>query len=485
MESRNVMKKYIGILAKITGFILIVILAVNIILPLIKRNPDAAYEKELEQTTFTEETMKDVGGNQAGKKNAERIRCIDDNEEALLWRLRMIGNAKKSSVLSTFDLRPDDSGTKIIAALYTAAERGVQVQILIDGIYQKLFLEKSPVFQALAAHQNIEVGIYNPVTNLMRLNYRMHDKYLIIDESMYLLGGRNTNDIFLGDKKTSINVDRDIFVYEETQGKGESLQALEKYFDTIWNEAQVRKKKKTYAASYEEKYKSEYHQLKERYRSLKEKYPDIENYENWEDDTYEADKITLIDNGTQTARKSPKVLQAIGYIAGQGEEVVIQTPYVICNSYMYQKLKQISEKADLKIVLNAVEKGSNPWGCTDYLNQKENILGTGATVYELMNAHAVHTKTVLIDDNISIVGSYNLDMRSTYLDTELMLVIESKRLNEEIRDTENVYMEKSKEVKTDGTETEGSLYKKKVLTPEKKRFYAFLKIIIRPFRHLL
>ena len=105
MESRNVMKKYIGILAKITGFILIVILAVNIILPLIKRNPDAAYEKELEQTTFTEETMKDVGGNQAGKKNAERIRCIDDNEEALLWRLRMIGNAKKSIVLSTFDLR--------------------------------------------------------------------------------------------------------------------------------------------------------------------------------------------------------------------------------------------------------------------------------------------------------------------------------------------------------------------------------------------
>ena len=122
------MKKYIGILAKITGFILIVILAVNMILPLIKRNPDAAYEKELEQTTFTEE---------AGKKNAERIRCIDDNEEALLWRLRMIGNAKKSIVLSTFDLRPDDSGTKIIAALYTAAERGVQVQILSEALFGK------------------------------------------------------------------------------------------------------------------------------------------------------------------------------------------------------------------------------------------------------------------------------------------------------------------------------------------------------------
>lgn len=47
MESRNVMKKYIGILAKITGFILIVILEVNIILPLIKRNPyDLKCEKK-------------------------------------------------------------------------------------------------------------------------------------------------------------------------------------------------------------------------------------------------------------------------------------------------------------------------------------------------------------------------------------------------------------------------------------------------------
>lgn len=59
----------------------------------------------------------------------------------------MIGNAKKSIVLSTFDLRSDDSGTKIIAALYTAAERGVQVQILIDGIYQKLFWKRVRYFR--------------------------------------------------------------------------------------------------------------------------------------------------------------------------------------------------------------------------------------------------------------------------------------------------------------------------------------------------
>ena len=49
---------------------------------------------------------------------------------------------------------------------------------------------------------------------------------------------------------------------------------------------------------------------------------------------------------------------------------------------MYDVLQGISDHAKLQIVLNAVEKGSNPWGCTDYLNQKKKILETGADVYE-------------------------------------------------------------------------------------------------------
>ncbi len=45
--------------------------------------------------------------------------------------------------------------------------------------------------------------LYNPI-NLMtpwKINYRLHDKYLIVDGKQYLLGGRNTNDLFLGEYK--------------------------------------------------------------------------------------------------------------------------------------------------------------------------------------------------------------------------------------------------------------------------------------------
>lgn len=106
-------------------------------------------------------------------------------------------------------------------------------------------------------------------------------------------------------------------------------------------------------------------------------------------------------------------------------------------------------------------------------------------MYEVMNDYPVHTKAVLIDDRLSVVGSYNLDMRSTYLDTELMLVIDSKELNQQIRDTETIYMEKSKEVLSSGQETEGKSYEKKELNWQKELFYGVLRVIIRPLRQLL
>lgn len=477
-------------------FLLIVVL-VNVFAPLYCRKPDEKFVETLKQTEFTSNTP---GG--------ERIRCIDDNEEALLWRLRMIGTAKKSIVLATFDLRADESGTDLLAALNHAAEKGVEIKLLIDGIYQQLFLNGSKEFQALAARKNVKVGVYNPVSpvGLFKLNYRMHDKYVIVDNEMYLLGGRNSNDIFLGDYTTDINVDRDILVWDTTKGKGESLQELEAYFHQVWNEdcvkikggrkkniSENRTQKETNTENgitdgtqgYLSKYEKQYQSLEARYAALTEKSPDIETYNSWERDTIPANKITLLNNGTQAGPKTPLVLQAIRYLSQEADNVTIQTPYVICNGYMYDTLSEISSHAQLKIILNAVEKGSNPWGCTDYLNHKKKILETGADVYELMNQVPVHTKAVLSDERLSIVGSYNLDMRSTYLDTELMLVIDSRELNQQIQSTENVYMEKSKEVLSNGQETEGAQYETKVLNWQKKLFYGVLRIIIRPLRQLL
>ena len=462
---------------KLTCYIILIlflsIVTVNILEPAFHKPVSESYQSTVRETGFTSDSPCD-----------EQILCIDDNEEALLWRLRMIGSAKESIILTTFDLRADNSGTDIMSALYAAAERDVKVKLLIDGIYLPFFLGKNDTFLALISHDNVEARFYNALqpSNLYRLNYRMHDKYLIIDEKMYLLGGRNTNDIFLGNYTEGINYDRDILVYSTASTPGSSLTDLLSYFSDIWDEPCV---KKNTGITKKEGFADEYAALNAHYESLKKQHEDIDNYDGWLETTYAVDKITLINNGIAASGKAPQLLYTIEQLCLTGKDVLIQTPYVICNADMYRTLERITANANVKIILNTVERGSNPWGCTDYLNNKQKILDTGVDVYELMNDAAVHTKTILVDDNISIIGSYNLDMRSTYLDTELMLVIDSEKLNTHIREMSQEYILKSKEVLSDGTEREGAFYEQTELSGGQKVIYAILKVITRPFRHLL
>lgn len=464
------MKVWIKRVIQMVGILILLLVLVNVLEPLLHKTVDEEQEEKIQDLEY-----------KSPNKGTERIICIDDNEEALLWRLRMINEAEEKIVLSTFDLRADESGIDVMSALYMAANRGVKVQILVDGIYQIMYLRDSEPFQALCAHKNVEAGFYNvpDLKNVWRLNYRMHDKYILIDEKMYLLGGRNTNDIFLGDYQKGKNVDREILVYQEGDTPGKSFCELREYFDTIWNEECVKKEKPDSRKNWDK----EYEMLAQRYESLNNIY-EID-YHSWEEAAIPANQITLLHNGTAAKRKEPLILKCLEELMTEGEDVIIQTPYVICNSAMYDVLKNTSRSARVSIILNAVEKGSNPWGCTDYLNNKDKISQTGVIIDELMNEQAVHTKTVVIDDRISVVGSYNFDMRSTYLDTELMLVIDSEELNTHIREMCISYEEESIRVQPDGTEIVGEKYKTKELTQKKEWFYEVLKVVIRPFRHLL
>ena len=66
--------------------------------------------------------------------STDRAALVTDNQDALDVRLRMIGEAEVRIILSSFDIRDCDSGRDIFAALLLAADRGVQIQILWDGV---------------------------------------------------------------------------------------------------------------------------------------------------------------------------------------------------------------------------------------------------------------------------------------------------------------------------------------------------------------
>lgn len=179
--------------------------------------------------------------------------------------------------------------------------------------------------------------------------------------------------------------------------------------------------------------------------------------------------------------KSPDVLAALSYLMNISGDILIESPYVICDESMYDLLKR---QSNVTVMINAVESGANPFGCTDYLCSKERVLTTGVNVCEIPSGRSLHNKTFIIGDKISAIGSYNLDMRSNYICAEVMLVIDSRELNRQLRDSFAQKMSYGKLVSGNTVEY-GANYTARKLSADKKLIYGFLSLLLPFFRHLL
>lgn len=460
------------------GWVIVVLILIYVgalTLPYVAhKKVSSTFVKDFEKRSFTND-----------QTGTERVSYLNDNVEALLYRLRMAEEAKKEIILSTFDFNSDHAGHDIMSVLYQAANRGVKVRIIVDGISGFLDLKGDPWFQALVSHDNVNIRTYNPV-NLLKpwtMQARLHDKYFIVDDKMYLLGGRNTANLFLGDYSSKKNIDRELFVYETQASSCSSIYQLKDYFEHVWASPDS----KNYTCrKMTDKVKDCITQLEKQYLDLQTQYPQAYETWNWETLTKKTQKVSLLSNPVNAGNKEPWMWHALNQLMKQGEKVTIYTPYIICGKEMYQDLHQLIQNGTcVDIITNAVSSGANPWGCTDYLNQKENIWKTGANVYEFMGKHSCHTKALLIDNHMTILGSYNMDMRSTYQDTELMLVVDSPELNAEIAkemETDKTY---SRTMEDDGTYTYGEYYKEKEMSTGKKIFYAVLRVVTIPIRRFL
>ena len=232
-NNNNTAKK---IVIKTIKTLLVLLLAVVILVVAIVACALITYHR---QPVLTQEDKEELAVDSIWKTRTqpERARIIEDNGDALLERVKMISNAKLEIVLSTFDFRADESGKIILGALIDAADRGVSVNVIVDGVSGFLRMKGNPYFEALAASSGTSIKIYNKVNPLApwRSMGRLHDKYLIADKSSYIIGGRNTFSYFLGSNSQYKNYDRDVLVYCENANEDSSVNDLLSYFENVWN----------------------------------------------------------------------------------------------------------------------------------------------------------------------------------------------------------------------------------------------------------
>lgn len=418
---------------KLRAFLLVlalylVYMAVGALVPFtVHPEVDAAFQSAFDPAAFT------------ATGSPDRAALVADNAGALDTRLKIISEAQDRIIFTNFDIRDGESGRDIAAALLDAADRGVQVQLLSDGLNGLIQMEFNPMWQTLGAHPNAEIRFYNTPNLLMpwTFNGRMHDKYIIVDDRLLLTGGRNTFDKFLGNylPDSEKSYDLEVLFYNTaagTDGSGGSIiSQVEDYFRSVWESADT----KTHidgAPLIGGAAEGEAEALRERWARWRESRPDLfAGQSDYTSVTVPLDGVTLITNPIHILSKEPMVWwQLQQLMEGAEERVYLQTPYAVCNEAMYTGLARVAAKdIPFAMQVDSTGVGDNFMASSDYTFNKQRVLDTGVTVWEWFGDYSSHGKSLLIDDDLAAVGSYNLDMRSTYIDTEMMFVIHGEAFN--------------------------------------------------------
>ena len=183
-----------------------------------------------------ESAARDHGG-------ASAFRLLSAGIDGFLARAQMIDTAERSLDLQYFIFHQDATGQLLTDALLRAADRGVRLRLLVDDGDT---LGGDEQIAALESHPHIEIRIFNPFVyrghvepfrafefafTASRLGYRMHNKLLVADNAIALVGGRNIGDQYFQVDPDSQFGDDDVFA------AGPIVRQLSKSFDEFWNSA--------------------------------------------------------------------------------------------------------------------------------------------------------------------------------------------------------------------------------------------------------
>ena len=165
----------------------------------------------------------------------ERVALVETGEEAWQIRRELITEADTTLDIATFAMQGGETVDLFYSLILEAADRGVQVRLLLDGIFHGMRLLDRQIYDVFLSHPNIEVGMYDTLNPLRpwTWNNRMHDKLLIADEKVGLIGGRNVGDKYFNESADTVSYDRELLVIGQDGSANELVSDMSHYFDEL------------------------------------------------------------------------------------------------------------------------------------------------------------------------------------------------------------------------------------------------------------
>lgn len=419
------------------------------------------------------------------KVGQDRVLLIEDSYDAGISRIHLIENAEKTLDIAYYTIHKGMSSDIFFGKIIEAADRGVQVRILLDGIFHNLRGSSKGIQYALAKHPNIELKLYESF-DLFRpwtWNNRLHDKYIIVDKDFAMIGGRNIGDKYLLQNYQGEMVrDRDVVIVNTDTNNisGTVLKDIKTYFDLVWNHEFSQYPIKSLKNHQLERGKEKEIYLIEVIEKLNDSYPEVTNYTiNWKEESVPTNKITLIHNPIMRLNKEPWILNEINRLMLHAEEsIFIQSPYIIPTKEMkkYISIEDIGSR-EISILTNSVASSPNYLAIAGYLNNRKSIVDFGTSLYEYQGEGSIHGKSFIIDNRISAIGTFNVDARSSFLNTESMVVIDSPEFVQLLQKANDDLLGKSLLVEEDYNYEKNPIIEERKISKTKGIITSMLRIV--------
>ncbi len=373
-------------------------------------------------------------------------------------RLLLIDDAEASIDAQYFLMKPDHAGLVFASKLMEAADRGVRVRLLLDDVFTSV---EDLDLAVLNDHPNIELRIFNPIARkgIYAFNYlghfslanrRMHNKALVVDNQVAVVGGRNIAEEYFQLETTGEFLDFDMI------SVGPVVREVSTEFDTYWNHKLAVPMEALYTNKDAEKLQKARTALLQNMRDSGDSIyaeaintPLMKQLNELSLSPYIAEARLLTDDPQKLLEDVSDEQQIVvnemrkALLAAE-EEIIIFTPYFIPRKRGIELVKQLHEKGiRIVVITNSLATNNHTSVHSSYASYRKDLLKAGVELWEARADAAkittddgqtqlehltLHTKGILIDKKRIFVGSLNLDPRSIDINTEMGLLIDSPEM---------------------------------------------------------
>jgi cardiolipin synthase len=346
----------------------------------------STFEAILDRDTVS----RNVGGNQ--------VKLLLDGVNSFAERDAMIAGAKSSICLQTFIFNSDETGWKLAQALADKAKAGVKVRVIYDAVGSG---RADPKMFELMKQAGVELRPYGEKWQVWELNDRWHEKHLIVDGQASVEGGMNVaNEYAWG-------------------GTGQLVTSRGAAPTEAWRDVDLKLQGPAVADA-----TSAF----------------LRNWSKLGDPVSDADRAALFPTLTPVeGGASVRVVQAspttpeldrtaerlyVNAISTAQKSITIENAYFLPPPEIRDALIAAAKRGVNVQVLTNSRTSSDMTQVADAARYfYDDLLDAGVHVNEKRGG-TLHAKTATFDGQFSIVGSVNLNGRSTNLDAEDALAVE-------------------------------------------------------------